>query len=450
MTTEPSQALAELQIYEVTDKIITEALSRVWELLNGSKIASGLHELNLCVVGSDASRRLCKSRYFTDNCKALLHENIIVISERFLLETEAVVRAFALSDGLMATPYLKSDDDISVLIGRISPDPKRYLKRARRQAGHVPANGCDDILDTLVMVVFFFISHEVGHLVDQKSARSFTSFLDPKAPLESCLANAVLKMDRHAAELDKYQFGLGGFEKKGKSGRSIRKTIEKLQKKHERLYTNNSEWFDDEISADETGTRMVIEFLSGVAQEDEVLADRYQYLMIRGLFAVSLYSWHKDLLAFCREIGLDRLESVGGLSLAMTANPKHYVSAASLFGDVHRFTFLRAVLLMESLIRARSDFFERPKKDRAIWIEHRTGLNLKPGEGESLREWWLSESLLRYFLLCTHMDTAVKLANLGSAMSWLKKVDEKRESSQIRIIRFESIDRAVERLKRIK
>ena len=179
-----------------------------------------------------------------------------------------------------------------------------------------------------------------------------------------------------------------------------------------------------------------------------MLADRYQYLMIRGLFALSLYSWHKDLLAFCREIGLDRLESGTSLPIAMAANPKHYISAASLFGDVHRFTFLRAVLLMESLIRARSDFFERPKKDRAMWIEHRTGLNVKPGDGESLREWWLSESLLRYFLLCIHMDTAVKLANHGSLMGWLEQVDEKREVPPIRIMWFESIAKAVKRLKR--
>lgn len=449
MTGEVEQELAQLCAAQDIDELITDVLSRVWVLLEESKTASGLRELNLGVVGINAPKELRNSQYFTDNCKALLHENLIMVSEPFLLETEAVVRAFGQSGGIMGLPYLKSDDDISALVARISPNPKRYLKRARRQANRGTADGRSDINDTLMMVVLFFVSHEIGHLLDQKTGSSFTSFLDPKASLETCLANAVLKMCRHVEEFDAHYFGLPGFEKKGQHGLSVKKTIEKIKSRYETIYANSTEWFNNEVTADETATSIIVEFLDTIAQRDEALASRYQYLMIRGVFAIALYSWHKDLLGFCRKIGVEHLESEAGLSNAMMIEPRYYVSAASLFGKDHRFTFLRAVLLMESLIRARSDFFDRPEKDRSIWFERGTGLNVKPTNDESLGEWRLSESLLRYYLLCIHMDTPVKLANVCSIMGWVKQVDTKREQPQLRIIMFESIALSVDKLRKL-
>ena len=65
-------------------------------------------------------------------------------------------------------------------------------------------------------------------------------------------------------------------------------------------------------------------------------------------------------------MGGDGLPNSRSLSLAMAQSRETYVNAASLFGDVHRFTLLRAERAIEALIKSRSDMFEPGGADVAL------------------------------------------------------------------------------------
>jgi hypothetical protein len=228
-----------------------------------------------------------------------------------------------------------------------------------------------------------------------------------------------------------------------------------LRKENEPLYATHTKWFADEISADKKGTDIVISYLNDVAGRDESAADYYQYSMVKALFVAAVYSWHKDLLTFCEKIGVGRLTNAQTLSLTMAEDRAHYINAASLFGDVHRCTLLRATLTIGSILKVRPS---KESSDATLWQRLASVFNLlkaQPSkessdgrsEAEDLKGWRRSECAQRYYLLSILMDTAVKIAYIGCSTGWLKKVDEQRGSPQILVMFFESVGKAVERLR---
>jgi hypothetical protein len=99
---------------------------------------------------------------------------------------------------------------------------------------------------------------------------------------------------------------------------------------------------------------------------------------------------------------------------------------------------------MEALLRARTRWFDLPPEKRSIRSKHD---DAKIGADSKARsEWWLSQSLQRYFLCCIAMDTAVKIAYMGCSTAWFVEMDAKRGSPQLFGMGFESIDKSMARL----
>lgn len=207
-----------------------------------------------------------------------------------------------------------------------------------------------------------------------------------------------------------------------------------MQKKIEHLHLLHTRKFQDEADADEIGKRIVLEHLAhaGVAEETNTCMCR----LARGIFAVAMFTWHLDLRTFFRALGEEQISDMKHLSFIMARSRQHYIRAASLFGEDHRFTLLRAALLIEALLRARSNVFAKGSGP----------IRLNGGEGAE-DEKKLREVVARYGLLCAMMDTAVKIAYVGASMAWLQEADNKRGSGQLLLMKFESVAEAMDRLK---
>lgn len=424
--------LAELSAYQTEDEVLLSVISTVWSIVEQSKITMGL-EFELIIYNQDkASPTLQKSRYATSNCKALPAEHLIIVNERFLNEMEAAVRAFEIAGSLEACPYVRSDDDLFGLTNRISTDPYKFVSRMRMMTHH-DSKKEGTIRDTIALTYLFFIGHEIGHLLKNVDARSFTKFVEDGAPLEHRLANAVVKLRRHAEEFKKFNFGLPGFERALLEGDEIERSSAALQNQIERLYLNHTQWFQDEVNADEIGTKILLEHLS--AMSDDV-ANTCMYRSVRGVFAVALYSWYRDLHVFFLALGLDRNFNVQSMMIAMMKSREQYIRAASLFGDVHRFTLLRAQQIIASVIMTRSNVFD---KDRGSM---RLNGDDSPDGLEKIHQ-----SVMRYLLLCCMMDTAVKIAYVGTSTAWLLDKDQIRGMPQLFLINFESVSKAMSRVR---
>ena len=352
------------------------------------------------------------------------------------------MRSFALAGKLFALPYLRSDEDLFGLVDRVRPDPARYVARLRALDG-LPGrpDAQAEAIEAMAMLMAFLVGHELGHLVQGHDQRSFGAFVDPAAALETRVGNAVVKLARHARELARLGFGLPGFEKMidessevGTNERQWRAKLEEIQLNHER-------WFADETGADDHATVLVQQILDLTAATDPVRADRLLVRLVDALFAAALYHWQRDLAVFLYKVGVQGLPNVGNLIAKMMECRERYIHAAELFGDVHRFTLLRAILAINGLLHARG--VHSAPIDRPLRL-----LESVPVRSE-LESEVASQCWLREMLLCIHVDTAVKIANVGAGTGWLLETDMARDSPQLFMMGFESIRASVERLRRM-
>jgi len=435
MPTDEEKALAELREYKTEDHLLQEMLAAVWNIVEQSEIAAEL-EFELLVGNlAQASPILQKSHYATSSCMALLNEHLLIVDEGFLIEMETAVRSFEIAEPLEGCPYVRSDEDLFRLTDRISADPYKSLVRMRKMTSHAPEKE-QAISNTVTLTYLFFIGHELGHLLGGHDAANFTEFIEAGSPLEHQLANAVVKLRRHAEEFEDFGFDLPGFKPALTKGNEVEQTSAALQKQIERLHLNHTTWFQNEVNADAIGTQIVLEHLSALGSDDA--ANTYMYRIVRGVFAVALYSWYRDLRKFCRGLGIGWLSNAQSLTLAMCENREHYIHAASLFGNVHRFTLLRAERLIEAVINARSNVFDEGQGEARLFG------NKSPNDAFKLRE-----AVSRYYLLCIMMDTAVKIAYLGASTAWILEADLRRGTEQVLLMNFEPVDRAMRRLKEL-
>lgn len=463
--------IEELEGLETRDDVLSDVSNRVHEILSSSEPVQKLRGLRVLVLDFDYASDIVRSSiYATDSCKAILDPPTIVVNAAFLLELEAAFRSFDLSESLLGSQYLRSDEDLFGLVKRIRHDPAAYLARLRRLGQKERRRDRAYILETLTMVTLFFISHEIGHLLDGADERSYATFLKRDAQLEHRVANAVIKLCRHADEFAKYDFDLPGFREAVDEVSEVRERERELAKQIEILKMNHTKWFRDEISADEKGTAILTRYLDDVARRNPFLADQYRYVTVKGLFVAAMYSWYRDLRTFGEKMGMSGVPDSRMLMARMLRDRKTYIQAASLFGEMHRFTLLRAALGTEAMIRSGSDFFDRDDDNKTIWWSRERADQLsqlsdkrkwwqkifvwRPEQSdkdqEVLRGWWQAESLQRYYLLAITMDTAVKIANMGCATGWLLEVDRKRGTPQLFVMTFESIAAAVGRLRRLR
>jgi hypothetical protein len=166
------------------------------------------------------------------------------------------------------------------------------------------------------------------------------------------------------------------------------------------------------------------------------------------LFAAATYAWYKDLSAFLDKLDCGRTNDAKSLMFEMLKNRERYIQAASLFGDIHRFTLLRANLTIEAVMRARSSWFEENAETRSIWYS-RDPMS-PPADFVSLKKWRLAENLQRFYMTGILMDIAVKISFIGFSTGWIKEIDKKRRSPQIFMMSFYSIPEELERLKRFR
>lgn len=440
----------ELQAYETSDVVIASVLEETWRAIVESRETATLDELHLCLVNpAVASPALKESKYFTQSCQALRDEKLIVINEQFLLEIEAAIRSFAQSESLLGCPYLKSDAKMFGLVHTIKSNLSRQLRRLRRQTQRSTAepDAEQHLRHELALVTLFFMGHELGHFFSGHPRGQFAAFVDPDAALEQQIEDAVVKLCRHVDEFAPTQFDLPGFEQAADESSNVRRVAEEYRELDERRFGMQEAFFANEAQADEWANRIIIAHLEAVAKDDLIEAERSLYLLTRGVFVAALYTWYRDLDVFGRKLTGGSISDVSELTLAMAQGREQYIHAAALFGEHHRFTLLRAVLALETIMRAQTIWFDSPQSERSIHCEHdaraiATDLTLR-------REWWLSESLQRYFLLCISMDTAVKIANVGCATGWILNADNTRGSPQMLLMNFEAIDKAVNHLRRM-
>lgn len=471
MTPQIRPAIDQVRALATEDEVLVEVAARCRQILATLEDANRVAGLEVLFVDfARAEKGVLESIYHTDSCRAVLDPPTIVVSAGFLLELEAAFRSFDLSESLLDSQYLRSDGDLFGLVRRIGDDPRRYVGRLRRVGRLEPKRDRAYIIETLTMTALFFIAHELGHLLDDVGDRNWATFLRPDAGLERRLANAVLKLCRHTDELAAHGFDLPGFDRALERDSDVRRVEQELGADLETLRVNHATWFADEVSADETGTRLLVGYLQRIEEDDPFLADQLRYVAVKGLFTAALYTWSRDLLTFFHKIGPDGTPDARALVVRMVESRETYIRAASLFGDVHRFTLLRGALATEAIIRSGSDFFDRPGDQRSIWWSRERTERDAPEEDRrkwwerlvvwrpdteaaadrrTLRAWWLAESLQRYYLLCIHMDTAVKIATMGCSTGWMLEADRRRASPQLFVMNFEPIDAAVDRLRRL-
>lgn len=423
---------------ESTDPFLQRALTAMIPLIEGTEAADRLGRIQLYVVDyGRATPDVRKGRYFTHNCAALFDEQAILVNEAYLLEIEAAMRSFGLAGELLSVPYLRSDEDLFGLVDRIRPDPVRYVNRLRlldRLPGREAAE--TEVVDSFAMLLIFLIGHELGHLNQGHDQRAFGAFVDQAALPETRLGNAVVKLARHARELTRLGFGLPGFEEVidessevGSNEKHWREVLHDIQVNHQR-------WFTDEGDADDFATALVQEVLDRTAASDHLLTG-----LVNALFATAMYHWQRDLSVFMHKVDVGDLSSAQAFTVTMMKSREHYVYAAELFGEVHRFTLLRAILAINAWLHARGVLqapLDRPVRRIEPIIDR------PPLDTNVSSECWQREYLLRI-----HVDTAVKIANHGSATGWVLEADKARGTQQVFMMHFESIRQSVDRLRRM-
>jgi hypothetical protein len=223
----PHTARAELEAYSPTDPVISDVLQRTWSAIVALRAIEPLEKLSLLIMNPEvASADVLASPYFTENFLALRGEMTIVLNERFLLELEGAVRAFAQSESLLGTQYLKGDAQMFGLVRQMQHDPQKFVERLRRTtagAGADPAAEAQ-IRDELEMVTLFFLGHELGHLLSGHESGAFGAFVDPDEPLEARMDAAVVRLCRHVDEFNEAEFGLPGFQRVGNPKSDIRRS----------------------------------------------------------------------------------------------------------------------------------------------------------------------------------------------------------------------------------
>ncbi len=443
MPTDTASGVECLKRWETKDALLGKCIDRAWSLLCESKKVGQLGSLDLHVVNFDwVPASIRTSKYFTQNCKALLAENVVIVNEGFLLELEAAIRAFDISASFADCQYLKHDSELYGLINTIHSDAGTHLSRLRSYYSDATSAEAD-ILGEMASLLLFFVGHEVGHLLADVDQRSFGSFVGDDASAEQRIGNAVVKLWRHMDQFQRLGFGLSKGQQGGGYDESVSQpSYRTFRKANERLFANHDKWFEDEGVADHAATDICLDWLSRLDGADTVEAAHQQFLLFKALFVAAVYLWHKDLFLFYDGFNFSAAPTAQQLTFAMMKNREQYIKAAMLFGEVHGSLLLRVVLATEQILKQRSPFFETGKKFGSIWQEKR-GVP-SPDESPAIRmDWWLKECVERHLLLRLLLDTGVKIAYIGRSTGWLLEADRERGTQQVFMMDFWSIQRQV-------
>lgn len=432
--------LAELLApYETRDETLLAVFAEVVGMLAASERVRQLEHLDVAIIDFEAApaELVAKHEAFTPNCMAISADNLVLINQAFIHDTEIAVRAFALAGSVIATPYLQREEEMFGLIKRAAAERATCLTQMRALADSPDFE--TRIRRELSMALLFYVAHEIGHLLAGEDRHAFGRFIDPNAALETQLAAATAKFSRHVDELRKFGFYLADFEPMMTIGSEIRQRADELLAQlpsHERI--NQDFFFAAEVSADELAEAIMIECLA--ASPSNEADPRAAYVVAtRALFAAAMFSWFQDLLAFLDKSNdySDNPAGVATLIVSLMRDRYQYVRASSLFGEAHRFTLLRAKLAIEAILRASTSYFDRPDDERTIWYS-----------GPDPRQRDEADALQRYCMSCILMDTAVKIATMGASTAWMLINDKERGTPQVFMMQFYSLVAELRRLRR--
>ena len=427
-----------LASYETRDKTLLAAFETVAEMLSRS---AHVEQLDVLIIDFEAAppELVAKHQAFTPNCMAIHSEQLVLVNQAFVHETEIAVRAFALAGSVLATPYLQREDQIFGLIERVAADRDTCLAqmRALADAPTIEAQRRRE----LSMALFFYISHEIGHLLEHQDRHAFGRFIDPNAELETRLAAATAKFSRHVDELRNFGFDLSDFAPMMTVGSEVRQRADEvLAQLPSHQHVNQDVFFAAEVSADKWAESMLVECLPGSPPSE---ADpRAAYVVAtRALFAAAMFSWFQDLLTFLHKSDdfSGSAPDIGTLIVSLMRDRQQYVRASSLFGEAHRFTLLRANLAIETILRANTTYFDQPEDQRTIWYG-----------GPDPRKRDEADALQRYWMLCILMDTAVKIATIGASTAWMLVKDKERGTPQLFMMQFFPLAVELQRLRQLR
>jgi hypothetical protein len=430
--------------YQTDDTVLKRAANEVRALVSGLECCRLTGEVDLLVVDYPVQwEKQIDKKYYTENCKALVHgvtRPLVVCNAKLFYEIEAVIRSVLISPSCFA-----KDESLFALVRSIQPEPYSYLQGKRRQtAAEIPMSVLNDQVEKqMKLILLFFVGHEIGHIKDGLSGRSFISQLSPDAPLEHRVEEAVVRMGRHVEEFNQLGFKLPGFPSTIDVGSEIRSPEMQFRKNLQEVYRNNLQWYQDEVSADSFANSVILEHLASLDKTDKIIALEEQHLLISTLFFSAVYHWYKDLEWFASHLDDGPLTNSRELVVSMMKDRQQYIKAASMFGDTHRFSLLRSLLAIEKILEKRTDFFTSTGR-KTIWCteEELQALDKK----QRMLKVWHHSNLQKYSLLCVLMDTPVKLANVGAITGWLKEVDKKRGTPQLFIMNFETMEEATQRM----
>jgi len=434
---------AELLPLESTDPVVQAVAKNVRAAVKDSGIEHEIPDLKIYFPDfSKAKAEATTLATYTKSCQSVL-PSIVVVNARFLLDTEAAIRSFGLYEDVLNTPYLRNDACMFGLIKRVREDGNQWLYKLREFELGKKSPQRNEI-DELSLTILFFCAHEIGHLKDGVDGGQFVALLNKAAPFENRSANAAVKVRRHATEFDSYGFDLPGWNGAIDPQHEVFAATEKLRLTVKEDDEKNADWFKKETSADNAAVKFMNEYL-----KDQ--GPMRRWLLIRGLFAASLYAWYDDFLSFCEAMDVPRMGTKPMLSFELMKNPEIYIRAASLFGDVHRCTILRSTLAIQELlnadgndgpnVKANDNFLDRVS---TLWSNL---FGQDEAEKDESNQYWKAQSARRHLLLAIHMDTVVKLAYVGASMPWMKEKEEERGTPQLMMIEYETIDQSVNRLK---
>lgn len=432
-------SLAEmLAAYTTRDETLLAALEAVGEMLSRS---DHIDQLDILIIDFEAApaELVAKHDAFTPNCMAIRPEQLVIVNQAFVHETEIAVRAFALAGSVLATPYLQREEQIFGLVERVAADRDTCLAQMRALAD-APAIEAQRRRE-LSMALLFYITHEIGHLLEGQDRHAFGRFIDPSAELETQLAAATAKFSRHVDELRNFGFDLSDFAPMMTVGSEVRQRADEVLAQlpsHERI--NQDIYFAAEVSADKWAESMVIECLAGSPPSEADPREPY-VVATRALFAAAIFSWFQDLLTFLQKSDdfSDSAPDIATLVVSLMRDRHQYVRASSLFGEAHRFTLLRANLAIEAILRANTTYFDQPGGQRTIWYA-----------GPDPRKRDEADALQRYCLLCILMDTAVKIATMGASTAWMLVKDKERGTPQLFMMQFSPLAAELQRLRQLR
>jgi len=405
-------ASRELAVRESTDPVVREVAARVRQLLDTVELPDEAARVRIFFADfTEAGPKLRDSKYFTRTCQALPDDRLIVINAAFILEMEAALRSFHPPHTFFGSLHL-CDKAMFAMVQRLA-DPRQLLVGLRADQKAVAGGEPAGVLDGLTLLALFFAGHELGHVLSGQQQRSFATFVSP-GDLEASVANASVKLARHIDELEALGFGLSGSTPGGGGDREIRAREKNRYFILDSDYANHDKWFADEVAADRAADDILRRHFDRLGEADVYSAAWQCYLAVHVLCVAALCAWYRDLFAFCTSMGMDPVDSMRQLTGQMLRGPEQYIRAASLFGEVHRSTLLRSALAIQALLKA-------PAADIDGQPRCASGAGAVSAERERLRQSWRQESLRRYYLIATLLDTAVKIAYVGSSAGYLQE-----------------------------